>query len=199
MSNSVSSFEPTAECRDYIKNALLNGLTLSHKLAHQVDLSHGRICVCPKLESLSEARFSFGGVGSWGIARAELVAKVEEFLKARNRAAVFEHSLARAGDPAIKGKETQFAFFDSEVYNPVESFADRDTICSAIKSTVSANRLFCALCDLPESQAFPTARAILAARRLDLLIDSLQAIVVGAFDGEGWLRWDRLNPLRPLS
>jgi hypothetical protein len=191
MNNSTSSFEPTFECREYIKSVLLSGLALSQKVASKVDLSFGRVFACPELKGPGEARFSFGGVGSWTVARDQLVTRVAEFLQTPNRAAIFENVLARPGDPWLTGKETHFVFVGNEVYYPVESSEAQDAVHSAIRNTMSANGLFCVLCDLPESQPLVTARGILTAGNLDILLMGLQGFIIGAFDGEGWLWWHK--------
>ncbi len=120
-----------------------------------------------------------------------LAGEVLGFLKeAPERICIFEDALAKPSDPVIKADASTWSHRD-EVYRIVTREADSNAVRDAI--VFSRSWLFIGVCSMaprPFSRPIPSLR-VLTETDLVLIARAATKVVVGAYDGEGYLRWER--------
>jgi hypothetical protein len=120
---------------------------------------------------------------------------IREYLQANmGRVVVFEDAMATPSDPCMRTvKKTAWRAFDNEVYYILRSRDSVDSkISQAIRDAKSAYPgLIGAMTAMPEIQSFAIARRKLTLDKLRDLGDRTERIIVGAYDGEGYLIWNK--------
>jgi hypothetical protein len=121
-----------------------------------------------------------------------LAAKVGEFLaEAEEHVCVFEDPLARVGDPVLRNMDTRYATFGGEIYHLIlTSDSDQAYIRKVLKRAKGIPTFI---------GVFTESRTNLAEKRplnfstrdIQALAAQAKKLVVGAFDGESYLIWDR--------
>lgn len=198
------SFRVTKACEDYIRGVLAGGRSLSAAISRSVHLGGGRIRLIPDpgFEKLSESRFHQGGV--WEIpvncdvvqpvpncGTPVMLAMIRDYLAAPRHFAVFEHGLASRLDPWIQRERRPIAFCEDEVYFVLEPCSAPELIEQTVKRASTATGLVGICMDLRNSNLEPGV--VIAAGDVSRLAHHVDAMIVSAFDREGWLWWTGRN------
>ncbi len=206
------------EAISYIKDRLSNGQTLAKFLLANSDLDSGKVVTfLPPSANHSRVRdFKRGGllptrpesewihaIGPIGqqfvmkpVPKADegLVRVIQNFLKSsKAHLCIFENSLARPSDPYLKELLSSMLILGEEVYHLLKS---EDADEKTIRNTVSEARSYLEIgamtsTTLPD-QLF--TKKEITANELKTLALNTQNIVVGAYDGEGYLIWSKPEP-----
>jgi hypothetical protein len=138
--------------------------------------------------------FQMGGILPGNLhhqAEHKLGLYISSFLgRTENHCAVFEHALARASDPFLAGETSQYFICGGDVYFFLTARdLDVEVILKAIQSakTYLFNGV---LADLSEISAISN-REHVTEQTLRKLAENTKHLIVGAYDGEGYLMWDR--------
>jgi hypothetical protein len=183
------------EAIDYIKDSLSQGRTLSRYLCN-LPLEQGVVTTWlpPASNSLFLTDFRMGGVIT-GEIRHEADAKLGEFVskylsRSSTRYAIFEHALARAGDPFLLSVATRFFVYGDEVYFFLTS-EDSETI--NIMDAVKNAKTYLLTGVLAEVTTLPELRdhQQVTEEILRTIVDKTGYLIVGAYDEEGELIWKR--------
>ena len=206
------------EAIEYIRKCLSDGNTLARYLLQKLNLDRGRVVTFLSSDVTAEAakQFTTGGKlpmppkSQWRYAEGErskwrmvpipdtdscLVAIIEAFLNAEEkRVCIFEDDLSRPNDPILSRSVARLLTFKDEVYH---FLSGRDVESSKIRQTIRQAKsipLFIgAMTSVPEESSFSyKARriTITSDKLLRILAERTEKIVVGAYDGEGYLIWN---------
>jgi hypothetical protein len=119
-----------------------------------------------------------------------LIALITDDLKPPGRLCLFEDALARPGDPSVQRLIGDLCFHEGEVYHYVLSGnSEREHVLTTIRRAESLPVFVGAVCAVPDGLQFPPEKRILTSATLHVLASHVTRIVVGAYDGEGYLLW----------
>jgi hypothetical protein len=193
---------------DYVRRRLTSGKTLSRHLLASHDLDSGSVVafVFAEADTNETEAFEVGharespddGVAftsasgtRWRMTRtpnanANLVDAIAAFLGgARDALCIFEHGLARRTDPFLEKASLRVAFYGDEVYPFAAAGDDHVHIADAIGGATTAYPpLVGAL-----THGDLSTRAHLDEAALASIADETETIIVGAYDGEGYVIW----------
>lgn len=186
--------------QQYIRECLEEGNSLARHLLTQLDPDSGTVSAFlpPHVAPDSATRFRYGGIAHAEESEACLITLVQAFLSRRERRlCLFENALAQPHDPVLASAETRLCIFKDEVYHFLsEQDNDSQKIRQTIRAAASPYLCIGVLTSLPqESQILcETQRVILTSDEvLRGLAERAETIVVGAYDGEGYLIWQRAS------
>lgn len=207
------------EATEYIRKCLDDRNTLARYLLQKLDLGRGRVVTFLPSDVTAEAakQFTTGGKlpmppeSQWRYAEGEgskwtmvpipdtdsyLVAIIEAFLSAKEgRVCIFEDALSRPNDPILSRSAARLLTFHNEVYHFLSGRAVKSSqIRQTIRQAKSIPLFIGALTSVPEKSSFShKARkiTITSDERLRGLAARSEKIVVGAYDGEGYLIWNK--------
>lgn len=176
-----------AKCLSYLERLLRSGKSLSHLLWESVDFAAGKIHILlSKQVSGHEIRdFALGGIGSIKPARSTLAEIAIRYLQEPGKQIVLEEGLARAGDPAVRNK-TGVLFLGDEIYYAAEKIDNPEQM----ERFLMQPRYSLGLVGIFSAVA-PGQVSKISQTQLARLVEVTEKIVVGAFDGEGYLLWTK--------
>jgi hypothetical protein len=200
---------------DYVEGCLQDGNALAKAVLEIVPLRQGQVVTClPKsVIPRSPHDFRTGGklppppVSDWRSTEREgetllmipvpttddwLVENVKAFLGGgASRICVFEDSLKRVGDPVLREVSTRYATFDKEVYHLLlAADVQREQVLRVIRTARSIPTFIGVLTEWPSGM--PTSPPIsLVATTIRALAEATHKLIIGAFDGEGYLIWSK--------
>ncbi len=192
------------EAMTFVTESLKLGETLSKLVLEVIDVKRGRVVT--KLPSNVDEKaandFKSGGKLprlSSGITNPEpvpntdffIVETIRSFLDASSKnICIFEDASARATDPFTKSLVTRFATFGDEVYHWLCQSDDNDKILKTVQTARSW--LFLGfMTNISEEPAACSENKPLKESELRRLALETKKIVVGAYDGEGYLIWSK--------
>jgi len=200
---------------DYVERSLLDGNALAKAVLELVPLRQGQVVTClPKgVVPISLQDFRIGGklppppVSDWRSTQREdetllmipvpttddwLVENVKTFLQGgANRVCVFEDSLKRLGDPILREVTTRYATFDKEIYHLLlGADVQAKEILKVIRTARSIPTFVGVLTEWPSGVQSSHPSSLLPAT-VRALAQTAHKLIIGAFDGEGYLIWNR--------
>jgi hypothetical protein len=205
------------EAIGYIRECLSYGKTLARYLLEKLDLESGSVTTFlpPDVSEEARTQFKWGGkfkrdpatfvyhtAPDGSRTRMEpvpntnpwLVSIVEAFLRgAEGRVCIFEDALVRPSDPCFSSLKGRLLIFGDEVYYFLSS-EDREGKRIAETVREAANvwpGLIGALTSVAGEAALSDEAREITAAQLRVLAESVEKIVVGAYDGESYLIWSR--------
>lgn len=200
---------------EYIEQRLRDGNALAQTVLQKLSLKKGQVTTClPRgIAPKSLQDFQTGGklptppASEWSSTASEdkillmipvpttddwLVRRIREFLLGGgNRVCIFEDSLKRVGDPILGKLTTEYATFDEEIYHLLYGVdASEDRIRTVLKSAKAIPTFIGVLTEC--EGGFPSKGQFrLSNVQLESLAARAHKVIVGAFDGESYLIWDR--------
>ncbi|MBI1923433.1 hypothetical protein HYR99_04195 [Candidatus Poribacteria bacterium] len=186
------------EANKYIRECLEDGNSLAKHLLTQLERESGRVVtflphgVAPG----TTQQFKSGGVTSAKESESWLVTLIQASLSRGEGCLCFlENALARPSDPILSSSKTRILIFRDEIYH---FLSERDVESEKIRQTIrraESPHLFIGIVtSLPKERSFPyEARkvTITSDELLRDLAERTEKIVVGAYDGEGYLVWNK--------
>lgn len=202
------------EAIDYIKGRLALGKTLAAYLLQHAELNSGRVVTLlpSDVNYESATQFEYGGkLPTPGGYEKRIIAKdrtvrrmsptpnsdsylagiVKAYLNMGDgRICIFEDANARSGDPFLLFRPVQYATLNEEVYyfltrKGLNDIKIKDTIRSA------ASWLFiCAMTVIPQG-FIDSENQVFTSEQLMELAKKAEKIAIGAYDGEGYLIWNK--------
>jgi hypothetical protein len=193
---------------DYVRRRLSGGKALSRHLLAGQNLDGGSVVACIPAEAdperteqfdVGHARespedsvaFTSASGTRWRMTRkpnadAKLVDSIAAFLgEATDALCIFEHGLARRTDPFLERASFKVAFYGDEVYPFAAAGDDHVRIGDAIRGATTAYPpLVGAL-----THGDLSTRADLGQTALASIAATAERIIVGAYDGEGYVIW----------
>ncbi len=223
MSDAYKEITLGPEAVDYIRDLLAEGKTLGKFLLDRGDLNKGRVTTfLPSEADLSKVNnFSRGGVlptpppethhhftapdGTKTVmvpvlgTGKQLAAMIQEFLGGNDeRICLFESAVAKPTDGFLStpnAKDLRVLSFQENVYYLLKQQDDREKIEKALRYAKSF-RVLGVLVHLSKDKFLDedSVRKELTLDELKVLAEETEKIVVGAYDGEGYLIWSRNGP-----
>lgn len=205
------------EAVSYIRDCLANGKTLARYLLQRPDLESGTVTTFLPSDVGKEAATQF----KWGgklrrdpatfVYRTEpdgsrtrwepvpntdpwLVSIIQAFLRAaEDRVCIFENALARPSDPVLSRSESRVLVFDNEVYHFLSAADWASTIIAqAIREAgCPYPPLIGAMASAADEAGFSGEGRQISSAQLKVLAERTEKIVIGAYDGEGYLIWSK--------
>ena len=220
--NRLVELELGIEAIMYIRECLADGNTLAKNLLASLDLSAGNVTTSlPKDANIEQAKTNFNWAVLPEAPESELVhytmedgrkatmkpkyeedsqtvQAIQEYLQGElENLCVFENSIAEACDPQIyiRNKASKLWTFENEVYHIlVGGKISEVRIRKAIKEASNAWPLFIgALTSFPGQRNDYSQKKVLNTNDLEVLAKRTQKLIIGAYDGEGYLIWNRPN------
>lgn len=182
------------KCLSYIERVLRSGKSLSHMLLERVSFTTGKIhAIAQARINLNQIKsFAYGGIGVAQPARRALAEIAVSYLDKTQNRIVLEDGLARSGDPAVKNKEG-VVFCGDEVYYVVTQIRTpehMERVLQQVRYPVAMLGVFRQ--SLGIDAADGRAPEQIEAAQLDDVVATLEKVVFGAFDGEGYLLWTKM-------
>jgi hypothetical protein len=120
-----------------------------------------------------------------------LVAKIKEYLlEARDRVCILEDALKRPGDAVLGKLSTRYAIHDDEVYHLLfHEDAEEQRILETLRAARSVPTFIGAL-SMWKGDPLEIKLGALSTSQIKILAANTQKLLVGAYDGEGYLIWD---------
>ena len=209
------------ECREihlgreaelYSKECLGQGKTLSKHILQSQELERGVfLTYLPPEVSLEQAnelrtggklRESCGSkryateTGVWvpkPTDYSHIVSTILAFLRSgEGRICIFEDAVLRPGDPDLDSLRSQLLTYDDEVYHVLWH---KDALPDKIAQTIYAadDWLFVgAMTSFQPGVEFPRSPGTLSLDEIRVCAQRVEGLVLGAYDGEGYLFWRRL-------
>ncbi|MDP9477523.1 MAG: hypothetical protein M3R38_17870 [Actinomycetota bacterium] len=186
---------------EYVRECLEYGHSLSRGLRRLHDVKSGRVVARLPLgaNTVGLEKFEWGGKKRAASpyperspsAEEALASSIASFLaQGEGRVCVFENYLARRTDPWIARAKSRTLFFGDEVYHVVAGeHTGRDEVETAIREAKSPSIFVGTLSRLPLGYRLDAAGSELSEDLMRVLAEGAEEIVVGAYDGEGYLIW----------
>jgi hypothetical protein len=200
---------------EYVRQRLLHGNTLAAAALDNLVLEEGKVTTClPQGTVLKRLEdFRMGGKlpppppSEWrSTERGDetllmipipntddwFVGKIREFLdKRRGRACIFEDALARVGDPVLQKVETKYATFGTEIYHLIlDTDAEPGYIEKVLRRAKGIPTFIGVFTEWQGDK--PNKNPIaLSKENLQALAAKAHKLIVGAFDGESYVIWNR--------
>jgi hypothetical protein len=211
--------EVGTEGLNYIKDRLAEGNSLSQALLNSRDLASGKVTTyLPAAISDREAKqFSTGGKlriprrlsvtlairgSNWRIEPKPnldtyIVKMIRSFLGQRGSCCIFEDAKSRPTDPWIQSEDGRIKNLDDEVYYVLDEkdANDEEKIARTVRDAQSGWHFVGVMSLPPRNGRLSGGGRNLSADDLRALAERAVVILVGAYDGEGYLVWSK-NPKR---
>jgi len=216
--NSYNHIKLGPEASQYVRECLSNGHTLSKCLLEIKDLNRGSVFISVPLSvdvTRTANNFRHGPLLPESMVERSvdndlednskmtilpvpqtdeiLVRIIQDYLDGdRGRVCVFEDCIARPSDPWLRtSKRSAWKNFEDEVYYFLTS---RDSTLSKIGQAIKdANRVYPpligAMMKMSEMQSFGFGKMTMTLNILKELARATDKIIIGAYDGEGYLIW----------
>jgi hypothetical protein len=174
-----------AKCLSYLERVLRSGKSLSHLLLERVDFAAGKIhaLLSTKVGERKIKDFAAGGIGSIKSPRRALAEIGIRYLQEPGKHIVIEEGLARPGDPAIRNKEGVI-LLAGEIYylaRKIDTVEQMERFLMQPRYAIGLVGVFCTAGAGEIQKISETALADFVA--------TTEKVLVGAFDGEGFLLW----------
>lgn len=204
------------EAVEYIRECLADGNTFAQLLLAGMDLDAGQtITVLPQEVGDESAReFRTGGKlpvpphaqkvfagpdgSQWRMEpkpsmELHLVTTIREFLGAESeRIVMFENHSASPGDPFLARSGTQILVHQDEVYHfLISDDHEPAKIVQTVRVAESPHLFICAMTSVSNRDSWPSQTGKVTREELENLVKRTERIVIGAYDGEGYLFWSR--------
>ena len=198
----------------YVLKVLEDGNQLSFELIKNINFKQGHFfTLLPEEADLSKIhQFFFGGiippkdVGYKSVIlknstrrftplqvlvlRNELVQFIDDFLNLNKESAcIFENVIKLISDPQNEFYRNYGMFFDKNIYYKIlSSQRDKDIILQGIKENEEAWHFLCVLIDLQQDDFINKKLTLRKIRKISI---KTKIIIVGAYDGEGYVFWEK--------
>jgi len=212
MSTKFKKFDLGISGIEYLKQALLDGLSLCQLVYKHVPLECGKVTTFLPLEiSQKEAEdYESGGKiltppnqrktvvdknGNKWIMEPVLnnlsliLPEIQSYLlKNDKRVFVFENALSNAKDPGLTTRKSELWFYGDEVYHAVSlKQGSLSSTQIAIQEAASYRLVGIGTCFLKSGDS--AVRRIISEKDLEVLARNAEVIIFHAYDGEGYLIW----------
>lgn len=202
------------EAKDFVRDRLQEGNTLSRFLLDTCDLDKGLVTTFLPSTVSYELANQFDTGGKLQVTEPTLYFEqgetsemlmvpmpnsysclaviIREFLgKDQQHLCIFEDVTSKPGDPKISLEDKRILIFNEEVYYQLGRGDDEGTIAKTIRDANSLWHFLCVMSSVSEREGFVTDRYV-ASEKLKIFAEGAQKIVVGAYDGEGYLIWTKM-------
>jgi hypothetical protein len=200
---------------EYIKTCLSGGKTLANLLLQAVDSAAGKIITFLPSDISEETanQFTSGGKLKEDLTPKKEMIKSDEskltivrtantdfwlrsnihlFLTSKDRPlCIFEDDLAKPTDPWLSSEKMQIFTLDDEVYHFLLSVDAEDEKIDQAIGKASSYLFVGVMTSVPHETAFPRRRQVITLEDLRTFSERTEKIVVGAYDGEGYLIWSK--------
>lgn len=205
------------EAIDYIRQRLASGNTLATWLLQRADIDNGRVVTFlpPYVNEEAAKEFTTGGkisepffeshenvtndqASAWKMVPTPntdllLVETIQAFLTTgEERICILEDPLAKANDPGLTTAGARVLVFKEEVYYLLsEPEVEGKRVLESIRRAATHWLFIGAMTSMPKGFAFTPDTQQLTARELRAIAEQTEKIIIGAYDGEGYLIWNR--------
>lgn len=200
------------EAIEYIRYILEGGKTLSSYLLQNHDLDKGKVIAClPEGVSDKEAKeFEVGGklnvppqsmkykprTIAYPIPNTDsyLAGIVQSFLITKERRlCILEDATRRPDDPIITPVDDLMFAVENEVYYmlSVKEAENKEKVARTINVANSLWHFVCVMTSFPKGGTLLSDVKNIKVNDLKILADRAEKIAIGAYDGEGYLIWER--------
>ena len=185
----------TEPAKRYLAGRLGVGGLLAKFLLRHVDLTEGEVFTFLPADSKPHRiqDFSNGGVAKAKESVSCLVGLIREFLRSDSRKVVlFEDELARKGDPCVAKFGTRMMFHGDVIYHYLtHEDLEPERIAWTIIQADSPHLFIAVMTTTPPLRSPFGKSTEIRTNMLRILAKAADQIVVGAYDGEGFLIWGR--------
>lgn len=175
---------------EYLRASLNQSNSLARRGSDKLPWTEGRISIVAgsKNGTPSFSNFKFGGVASASESKVELAQILQKMLSIPEKLLVLEDSLARAIDHKRVEPPARLKTVGEEVYILLQSGRySWDCIEKILRVPRFYNAQVGFLCHAPASVIQQDWTDI----QISELVENISTVFVGAFDGEGFLLWQR--------
>jgi hypothetical protein len=195
----------TYECGDtglqYLCNCLQGGNQLARYLLNETDLSKGKLFTHepPKTDEDCLERYRYGGIASAEYSIDYLISEIQEHLERDcGQMVVFEDNLQRKDDPHINKSGTRMFFYHEQIYHYLmgEDLQQPEQIEWTITESASLHLFIGVMTSSSQDPKLFAPRSNASDATLKDLAQNSKKIIVGAYDGEGYLIWEKTEKKR---
>jgi hypothetical protein len=122
--------------------------------------------------------------------RFNLISQLNSYLNQNSdRLCVLENYMSRPTDKGLETAESHVVFYKDEVYHVLGHQADKQAIETALNEGEWLPIFVGIMTHLPDGMHIPKSGTFITEKELVQLAERTVGIVVGAYDGEGYLIW----------
>ena len=192
----------------YSKEVMADGLTIFKQILEVIDINQGYIyTVLPDGVDINAIKdYDQGGFTDDYTNRRERVRpiitveehvleSIQSFLSAcnGNPTCVLEEAISHPDDPCMKRVIAPYALYQQEIYYYLTQRSNLESIKEAIKEAHSAYPpLLASMANLTDEDAAILESGQISLEFIKRFAEKTEHIIVGAFDLEGYLIWDKL-------
>lgn len=186
------------QARLFIESQLADGLKISNALRGR-GITNGTVVsflppngAASAVQNLSVDEFRHGGITSPAVTRDCLADFLLEFMeKSPHRLCVFEDAGAEPSFSWVQREKPRIFTFRNELYHVVFSgLSSKEELKTTIAKSDSTWILVGIATSVPDRSEWMNKTEI-TSDEIDVLAQRTEHIIVGAFDGEGYLIWSR--------
>ena len=179
------------KCKDYLSGKLKNGKDVSMSLLNGLDINPKRVFTYT-VKSMNEKElysFNIGGKFSSDEGRKDFDGYIKTYLKQdESNVILFENSLSEKNDKWLKEAESRIITYDNSLYHLLKSKDEEHLISTTLDEWINAWQNISFFSKLSSN----ASDKIIKSNSLDKgciqeIIDNLIAIIVDAYDLEGYL------------
>jgi hypothetical protein len=178
----------TGESDAYIRERLADGNSLGRMALESIGLRGGHLSLIAD-SATNYSSFYNGGVASSKESERELAVAIQDYLTRPSSCVILENTLAKPSDPYVQRSQFPLALYQDEVFHWLGHGAYTSTY---LQSFIKTPRYPIALTGFFTQIQWKDQSFIkLSDDQLKALVNSTERIVIGAFDYEGFLIWNR--------
>lgn len=184
----------------FVEDKLKEGLSLSQLVHHRLELRSGSLQAflpldadISSVQNRSAEDFRWGGVTKTGGSLEILTSFVSSYLNSLpDSICIFEYANARSTDLLLQCEKPGVLTFGLEVYYAATQHDGSSDVISAVINDTDSLWTHVGFLAVAPGHITNGHSAVLALEDLESIADGVEHIIVGAFDGEGYLIWSKI-------
>ena len=180
----------------FLEDYLVYGHELDKGVLRRIDIKNGTVSsflpsgFIPNVRNMRE-----GGVSSRETSISRVILMIAEFLeKGQRPVCILEDALFGPEDGHMEG--TCMVSLNEEVYYYVtKNESSLKTIKDTLTEAEQPNYFVGVLAEVPPDLPFPRPEGIITPEDIEIIVRGTKKLIVGAYDGEGYLIWTGREPL----
>jgi hypothetical protein len=174
---------------EYIQHVLNGGRTLSQSIFDRIDLKKGFVGATCKKDLSQLSNFDAGGVCSAKDGLQLMSEFIHQKLIQKNLNCIFVNDSASKGDEVLK-RYSNVLYYEDEVYHYLNADISIDNIEKTVRAAETSMNLVGVITSLQINKEF-SSKNELNGKNILSIVDGMEYLIVGAFDGECYLIWSK--------
>jgi len=178
----------------HVGKVLSRGHSLAKLLSRHPGLGTGEVFsfLPPDVEPAATRQFTRGGIAQADESEGHLVTFIHDFLTSgEGKLCIFQDALSATGAAGSSPTGIKTLTYRREVYRCLSEGDEREGIRQTIQRAQTLPRFLAVLTSLPKGEGLYYESQPATLKLLSNLADRAEKIIVGAYNGEGHLIWNK--------